>query len=270
MCIPVARLRWVNFASHEVGSVLFIKEFSSSDTHVSKRSGLAWVHMDGARFANALACRWIVLLASMNVEGLAWILCHLGPRKTATWRRSDVVFNKTLSKELGFRRKRGGHLHSKMRLLSCANEKPNLTGWSLRKNAAHANAMIGFVGRLVWRPFRAVKIIAPAKRICCFVLAKGMAEYLLAAGFCFLRRSPGKRKWCVCYVPFRTTQEAFWRLFIDCARNCEAGTDQGENLFINDFWMKSCLLEREIESVWLGEELFLLLFFERKNRNVIF
>lgn len=97
------------------------------------------VHMDGARFANAVArlgCTPAEATWRVGVDILS-----LGATKNgALAAEAIVVFDLALAAELAFRRKRSGHLWSKMRFLSAqlgAYLKDDL--WL--RNARHTNAM---------------------------------------------------------------------------------------------------------------------------------
>jgi threonine aldolase len=101
------------------------------------------VHMDGARFANALAtlgCSPAEATWKCGVDVLS-----LGATKNGALCAEAVVFFKPeLAADFGRRRKRGGHLWSKMRFLSAqllAYLKDDL--WLA--NARHANAMAGLL-----------------------------------------------------------------------------------------------------------------------------
>ena len=98
----------------EVGSVYSLEEIRAI-TDIAKEANLP-VHMDGARFANALVslgCTPAEMTWKAGIDILSF-----GATKNGTMAaEAIVVFNKSLSKDLAFRRKRGGHLHSKMRLL---------------------------------------------------------------------------------------------------------------------------------------------------------
>jgi threonine aldolase len=97
------------------------------------------LHMDGARFANAL-----VSLGSTPAE-ITWkagveMLSFGATKNGALAAEAVVIFDKKLAEEFAFRRKRGGHLFSKMRFLS-AQLDAYLEGDLWLKNARHANAM---------------------------------------------------------------------------------------------------------------------------------
>ncbi len=105
---------------------------------VCRRHGLA-LHMDGARFANAVAAQ------GLAPADLTWrcgvdVLC-LGATKDGAWAAEAVVFLRPgLAADFAERRKRAGHLVSKMRFISA-----QLLAWLddglWLDNARHANDM---------------------------------------------------------------------------------------------------------------------------------
>lgn len=121
----------------EAGTVYHPDEVAAlADT--AHRAGLA-VHMDGARFANAVArlgCSPAELTWKAGVDVLS-----LGGTKGGCFAaEAVVVFNPAQADDLGFLRKRGGHLLSKMRFVSAQMEAWLADGLWLRL-AHHANAM---------------------------------------------------------------------------------------------------------------------------------
>lgn len=96
------------------------------------------LHMDGARFANAMSaldCTPADITWRVGVEALSF-----GATKNGALAAEAVIFfNKDLAGEFGFRRKRGGHLFSKARFLS-AQLDAYLENDLWLTNAAHANA----------------------------------------------------------------------------------------------------------------------------------
>ncbi|MEM7499398.1 MAG: beta-eliminating lyase-related protein [Pseudomonadota bacterium] len=105
---------------------------------IAKRHGLA-VHMDGTRFANALVAT-NAAPAAMSHEAGVDILC-LGATKTGALAAEAVIlFDPALAREFELRRKRGGHLFSKMRFVAAQMEAWLEDGLWLRL-AGHANAM---------------------------------------------------------------------------------------------------------------------------------
>ena len=165
----------------EVGSVYSLEEIKAI-TEVAKEAQLP-VHMDGARFANAL-----VALGCTPAE-MTWKagvdVVSFGATKNGTMAsEAIVVFNKDLAKELAFRRKRAGQLHSKMRLLS-SQMIAYLSNDLWRDNAEHANAMMALLQDGL-KTVPGVKIHTPAQANMVFcTLPKGMADYLLSQGYAF-------------------------------------------------------------------------------------
>ena len=105
----------------------------------SARAAGLGVHMDGARFANAVArldCAPAALAVEAGVDALA-----LGTSKNGTLNAEAVVFFDTaLAEEFGPLRKRSGHFYSKMRYLAAQLEAWFADGLWLRL-ARRANAM---------------------------------------------------------------------------------------------------------------------------------
>ncbi|WP_395712408.1 threonine aldolase family protein [Reyranella sp.] len=107
----------------------------ATSTH---RHGLK-LHMDGARFANALA------FVGCSAAELSWqagvdVLSFGATKNGALGAEAVVFFDPGLAREFLFRRTRGGHQMSKMRLLS-AQLDAYLTDGLWLANAHHANAM---------------------------------------------------------------------------------------------------------------------------------
>jgi threonine aldolase len=97
------------------------------------------VHVDGARFGNAVAslgCRPAELTVGAGVD----IMSFGATKNGAMAAEAVVVFNPELAETLGFRRKRSAHLFSKMRFLS-AQLDAYLTDGLWLKLAGQANAM---------------------------------------------------------------------------------------------------------------------------------
>lgn len=104
----------------------------------ARKHGLS-LHMDGARLGNALIhldCKPAEVTWKVGVEVLSF-----GATKNGALAAEAVVFFKPeLAKEFEFRRKRAGHLFSKMRMLS-AQLDAYLEGDLWLANARHANSM---------------------------------------------------------------------------------------------------------------------------------
>jgi threonine aldolase len=121
----------------ETGSIYSLEELSEIG-RICQHKGLKF-HMDGARFANALValdCSPAAMTWQAGVDVLSF-----GTTKNGTLAAEVIVlFDQTLAQEMTWRRKRSGHLLSKMRLVSAQIEaylKQDL--WL--DNARHANAM---------------------------------------------------------------------------------------------------------------------------------
>jgi threonine aldolase len=146
---------------------------------VAREAGVA-VHMDGARFANAVAalgCSPAELTWKAGVDALSF-----GATKGGAFAcEAVVVFDPARARDLPFRRKRAGHLVSKGRFLG-AQMEAWLEGGHWLDLAGHANAMAGRLSaglaalpgvRLAW-PTQANEVFA--------VLPRGMDAALRAAG----------------------------------------------------------------------------------------
>ena len=98
-----------------------------------------YVHMDGARIANACAALNLSL-KELTVDCGVDILSFGGTKNGLMMGECVIVFNKDLQPEARFIRKQSAQLASKMRYLSC-QFTAYLTDDLWLKNASHANAM---------------------------------------------------------------------------------------------------------------------------------
>ncbi|MFI4998600.1 MAG: threonine aldolase family protein [Reyranellales bacterium] len=162
----------------ESGTVYAPEEIAAIATS-AHRHGLK-LHMDGARFANALSfvgCSPAELSWKAGVDVLSF-----GATKNGTMAAEAVIFfNSELAREFEFRRKRGGHLLSKQRLLSAQLDAYLADGLWL-DNARHANAM---ARRLVagLTPLKGTALLYPVDANEIFVvLPAHMHDALQAAG----------------------------------------------------------------------------------------
>jgi len=111
-------------------------------TAVASRYNMS-VHMDGARFANALVA--LQQRATVSAADVTWrvgvdVLCFGGTKNGMNTSEAVVFFNATLAREFEYRCKQAGQLASKMRFLS-AQWTGMLTDGAWLRNAAHANTM---------------------------------------------------------------------------------------------------------------------------------
>ncbi|WCE32330.1 threonine aldolase family protein [Vibrio sp. SCSIO 43137] len=105
---------------------------------ICRSAGLGY-HMDGARFANALVAS-AYSPAEMTWKASVDVLSFGATKNGTLGVDAIVLFNKKLADEIAFRRKRAGHLMSKMRLLSC-QMSAYLEDDLWLNNASHANEM---------------------------------------------------------------------------------------------------------------------------------
>ncbi len=167
----------------EAGTVYRVEEVAAL-AEVAQAHGLG-VHMDGARFANAVAslgCTPAEITWRAGVEVLSF-----GATKNGAMAAEAVVFFKPeLAESFGYRRKRGGHLFSKMRFLS-AQLEAYLTDGLWLNNAAHANRLAQQLARgLAALP--GARLCAPVEANEIFVLLpEPVIAGLEADGFQFYR-----------------------------------------------------------------------------------
>lgn len=121
----------------EAGSVYTIDEITAL-AHIAGAAGLA-VHMDGARFANAVAALGCSP-ADMTWRAGVDVLTFGATKNGAMTADAIVVFDRDLTDQLRYRTKRAGQLTSKMRFQS-AQLLGYLQDGLWMKNARHANEM---------------------------------------------------------------------------------------------------------------------------------
>jgi threonine aldolase len=167
----------------ECGTVYGLEELSALTT-AAKRHGLN-VHMDGARFANALARLGCTPAEATWKRGID--VLSLGASKNgALCAEAVVFFNRALAEGFERRRKQAGHLWSKLRYLSCQLLAYLEDGLWLR-NAAQANAMASRLARgLTDLPYATLLQNVEANEV--FVaLPESLVERLEKADFHFYR-----------------------------------------------------------------------------------
>lgn len=121
----------------EVGTVYSVDEVKAISA-VAKRLDLK-IHMDGARFANAVAT------LGCSAADITWragvdVLVFGGTKNGLPVGEAVVFFDKALAKDFAYRLKQAGQLASKMRFIS-APWLGMLDNDVWLKNARHANAM---------------------------------------------------------------------------------------------------------------------------------
>lgn len=123
--------------STEYGS-LYQKGELSGISRIAQEHGLK-VHMDGARFANAVAALKVAP-ADITWRAGVDVLCFGGTKMGLPIGEAIVFFDRKLGDEFAYRCKQAGQLASKMRYLS-APWLAMLTDNTWLRHAAHANAM---------------------------------------------------------------------------------------------------------------------------------
>ena len=172
----------------EAGTVYNPDEIAAF-AEVGRHHGLG-LHMDGARFANALVglgCSPAELTWKAGIDALSF-----GATKNGAMAAEAVVlFKPELAESFLYRRRRGGHTFSKMRFLS-AQLEAYLADDLWLANARHANAMarrlsdglLALPGARLRYPVEANEIFA--------VLPEPVIAGLLARGFTFYRWGPAE------------------------------------------------------------------------------
>ncbi|MFN2540855.1 MAG: low specificity L-threonine aldolase [Chthoniobacterales bacterium] len=121
----------------ELGTVYTTDELRALSEFARERS--LFVHMDGARFANAVAALGC-LPREITWESGVDVLCFGGTKNGAAVGELVVFFEKELAREFEYRVKQAGQLVSKMRFIA-APWIGLLTGDVWLRNARHANQM---------------------------------------------------------------------------------------------------------------------------------
>jgi threonine aldolase len=173
----------------ESGSVYTIDELREL-SKIAKDAGLR-VHMDGARFANALV-HLGVSPAEMTWKSGIDILSFGMTKNGAMTVDVIISFDPTLAFELAFRQKRSGQLASKMRFHTAQIEAYLANGLWLR-NARHANDLALRLAAGLESISRAEVIQEPEANILFCRLAPHVIQELLGRGYQFYhnRWEPG-------------------------------------------------------------------------------
>lgn len=167
--------------STEVGTVYHPGEIRAI-AETAHRHGLT-VHMDGARFANAVAS------LDIHPAELSWragidVLCFGGTKNGLPLGEAIVFFRHDLAVDFAYRIKQAGQLASKMRFIA-APWLGLLEKDVWLKNARHANAMAKRLHDALLR-IPQVEILFPCEANAVFVrLPEAAAESLHAAGWRF-------------------------------------------------------------------------------------
>lgn len=165
----------------EVGTVYSVAEVQAI-SQVAKRLGLK-IHMDGARFANAVAT------LGCSPADITWragvdVLVFGGTKNGLPVGEAIVFFDKALAEDFAYRAKQAGQLASKMRFIS-APWLGLLADDVWLKNARHANAMAQRLYARV-KPMVGPKVLFEPQANGVFIeLPKAVREGLWAKGWKF-------------------------------------------------------------------------------------
>jgi len=165
----------------ELGTVYSLEELGRI-RETAQRFGLR-LHMDGARFANALAT------LGATPKELTWqagidVMTLGGTKNGLALGEAVVFFNRDLAREFDYRCKQAGQLASKLRFLS-APWIGLLKDGVFARNAGHANAMAQLLATEL-KTFPAIDIIHPVQANAVFVqMPEAWIEALHARGWQF-------------------------------------------------------------------------------------
>lgn len=182
---------------------------------VGRRHGLKF-HMDGARFANALAslgCHPADVTWRAGVDAMSFGVTKNG----AMAAEAVIFFNQDLAQDFGYRRKRAGHLFSKGRFAAAQFDAQLTDGLWLRL-AAHANAMAARIAHgLAGIPD--ISLLHPVEANELFVLMpEAMIDALETAGFLFYRW-PAEEGPCIRLVTAFDTEAEHADALVSALRN---------------------------------------------------
>lgn len=171
------------------------------------------LHMDGARFANAVAA------LGCSPKSITWkagvdVLCFGGTKNGMAVGDCVVFFNEELSKEFAYRCKQAGQLASKMRYLSAPWVHMLRDGAWLR-HAAHANDMARQIAEAFERS-PSVQLAYPSEANAVFAfIDKPVEEKLKSIGWKFYSFIGGAARFM---CSWKTEQAHVDRLLADLAR----------------------------------------------------
>ena len=167
----------------EAGTVYRIDEIAAI-AEVARSHGLS-MHMDGARFANALV-RLGASPAEMTWKAGIDVLSFGATKNGAMSAEALIFFDPARAADVAFRRMRAGHLVSKMRFMS-AQLEAYLTDDLWLRNARHANAMAArLAAGLAGLPSVRIRNEVEANEIFA-ELPEELIAHLFERGFAFYR-----------------------------------------------------------------------------------
>jgi threonine aldolase len=185
----------------ETGSVYSLDELSELGS-IAHDAGLA-VHMDGARFTNALVA------LNVSPADMTWRsgvdILSFGATKNGTMNaEAIIVFDRSKTEGLRFRQKRAGQLASKMRFQSVQLDA-YLADDLWLDNARHANAMAEHLAHGLARIPGVEVLGTPRANMLFATLPEPVFHSLLTSGFSFYHdeSEPGRARFV---TAFNTTE----------------------------------------------------------------
>lgn len=176
------------------------------------------LHMDGARFANALAflkCTPAEITWKAGVDAMSFGVTKNG----ALAAEAVIFFDPARAADIEYRRKRSGHLFSKMRFLSAQIEAMIDDGLWLRL-AHHANAMAQRLGQgLTQLPGCVLEHPVEANEVFARLPSPAVMEALRAAGANFYPWGPPTDRPLIRLMCSFATREAEVEQFLAAAKN---------------------------------------------------
>ncbi|EHR72395.1 threonine aldolase [Burkholderiales bacterium JOSHI_001] len=200
----------------ELGTLYTVEEVRAIAA-IAKRRHLT-VHMDGARFANAVAA------LGCHPSDITWragvdVLCFGGTKNGLPVGEAVVFFDRMLSQDFAYRVKQAGQLASKMRFIS-APWVGMLENDVWLKHARHANAMAQRLHEKV-RKITGVRVMHPPQANAVFAFLPPPAiQRLHAQGWRFYDFIAGGG--CRLMCAWDTTAEAVDAFAADIAAACAA------------------------------------------------
>jgi threonine aldolase len=172
-----------------VYSVAEVRELCAAARELGLR-----VHMDGARFANAVA-ELRVPPRAVTWEAGVDVLCFGGTKNGLLGGDAVVFFDGAAAEGFAYRRKQAGHLMAKLRFVA-AGWVALLESGAWQRNAAHANAMARKLEQEL-RRLPGLDVLHPVEANSVFVrLPPGCADALHRRGWHFYTIAGGQRLMC--------------------------------------------------------------------------
>src|SRR5262245_2379426 len=213
----------------ELGTVYAVDELAAIAVE-ARRHGLR-VHMDGARFANAVASLGVSPKQASWQAGVD-VLCFGGSKNGLPVGEAVVFFDRALARDFEYRCKQAGQLASKMRFIAAPWARLIDSGAWLA-NALHANRMARLLAHLV-ADVPSARRLFPTQANAVFVDLPAPAQQALRArGWQFYNfiGTEGVRLMCA----WDTREESVRRLVADL-RACIAAVTSAQSVE-NDRWV---------------------------------